>query len=250
MADALLLESGDYLLLEGGGKVLLEGQTVAVSLVVAGNAGPAATILAGQRVDLAISATAGPNGIVLFDDSARLTVTANAGPTATIALADRARMVLSVTAGPNASILLSQTQLVTLTVGGNAGPTSTIRLAQTPAQPLTVGGNAGPIARISLDAFIGTLYIFSPPPTDFYPYAGGRRISRSARNLLRYYDGAQTADPVLRLDGVYVQVDSPTEAQLAAATRVFPGGRDHPVSLEEAAELEADGFTVVVQRVR
>ena len=50
---------------------------------------------------------------------------------------------------------------------------------------------------------------------------------------------------LLKIDGAYVQVEHPTDEQLAAAEHVYSGGRQTVVTtLDEIAALEAAGYEV------
>jgi hypothetical protein len=75
-----------------------------------------------------------------------------------------------------------------------------------------------------------TAYWQSPSP--FRPYRDG--------NTLRYRIGIGIT--VLRVDGQWHNVYDPSEELVSAADRVYRGGRVHPVTTAQAAELTAAGY--------
>lgn len=77
------------------------------------------------------------------------------------------------------------------------------------------------------------MYIFKPPTVREGP-AGGHWLFR------RYY--LDRGISVLKVDGEYYEVRTPSQDETALASIVYLGGHEYEVSDEEAAELIAAGY--------
>lgn len=82
------------------------------------------------------------------------------------------------------------------------------------------------------------------PPTVKRPVAPGTRKEDRPFNRV-FFDVALT---VLKLgEGVYQQVEHPTDEQIEAAQAAYVGGRTYEVTVAEANALEAAGYEVSVE---
>ena len=83
--------------------------------------------------------------------------------------------------------------------------------------------------------------VFRPPTVA----AGPRLLSRSRgpeRDFFRRAAPLVVGQSVLKLDGSYVTVMTPTVAQTLAATEYYAGGHEHVVSDTIATALTAAGY--------
>jgi hypothetical protein len=78
--------------------------------------------------------------------------------------------------------------------------------------------------------------VFIPPTVSEGPIGGHR---------LFYFYEMDRGESVLKIDGQYVQIRTPSQDEIELATEVYIGGHEYPVSDEIAAELIADGFRVI-----
>lgn len=87
--------------------------------------------------------------------------------------------------------------------------------------------------------------VFEPPYADTLPpTVKGLPGNGVAYRLLRHYKSRARGRSVLKLDGVYVTLDYPSEDQIDAASEAYIGGHVYVVSDEVAAALVAAGYTV------
>jgi hypothetical protein len=78
--------------------------------------------------------------------------------------------------------------------------------------------------------------VFIPPTVEEGPIGGHR---------LFYFYEMTRGESVLKIDGQYVQIRTPSQDEIELATEVYIGGHEYPVSDEVAAELLAAGFEVI-----
>jgi hypothetical protein len=78
--------------------------------------------------------------------------------------------------------------------------------------------------------------VFIPPTVSEGPIGGHR---------LFYFYEMDRGESVLKIDGQYVQIRTPSQDEIDLATEVYIGGHEYPVSDEVAAELLAAGFEVI-----
>jgi hypothetical protein len=78
--------------------------------------------------------------------------------------------------------------------------------------------------------------VFIPPTVSEGPIGGHR---------LFYFYEMDRGESVLKIDGQYVQIRTPSQDEIDLATEVYIGGHEYPVSDEVAAELIAAGFEVI-----
>lgn len=64
------------------------------------------------------------------------------------------------------------------------------------------------------------------------------------RRLFRHYGPYRRGRSVLKLNGVYVTMDNPSQLDLKAATEVYLGGRVYEITAAKADELTAAGYQV------
>lgn len=64
-----------------------------------------------------------------------------------------------------------------------------------------------------------------------------------AQRLMRHFKNRARGQSVLRIDGVYVTIETPTQAQVDSATEYYAGGHVYEVSAAVASALEAAGYT-------
>lgn len=95
-----------------------------------------------------------------------------------------------------------------------------------------------------------TLYRFEPPTSNdgarYYDDDWQRAragVSRVANQLARHVPAVRSV-AVLKLDGAYVELDSPTTDQIDAATEVYLGGHVAIVDSATATALTTAGYTV------
>jgi hypothetical protein len=85
--------------------------------------------------------------------------------------------------------------------------------------------------------------IFQPPTADtvppFLPTTRG-----PVRRLFRHYKARARGRSVLRIGGVYLTVDTPSQTQIDSATEVYQGGHVYTVTQTVADALTAAGYTV------
>lgn len=77
------------------------------------------------------------------------------------------------------------------------------------------------------------MYLFKPPTLREGP-AGGHWL------FYRYY--LDRAVSVLKIDGQYYEIRTPSQDEIALASVVYTGGHEYEVSNEEAADLIAAGY--------
>lgn len=77
--------------------------------------------------------------------------------------------------------------------------------------------------------------LFIPPTVSEGPIGGHR---------LFYFYEMDRGVSVLKIDGQYVEIRTPSQDDEALATEVYIGGHEYLVSDEVAAELTAAGFDV------
>lgn len=71
-----------------------------------------------------------------------------------------------------------------------------------------------------------------------------RPVSRLGQRLMAHYGPQTRGRSVLKTNGVYSTVDTPTEAQMAAATEVYIGGHVYEVTNDVADALRAAGYGI------
>ncbi len=79
-------------------------------------------------------------------------------------------------------------------------------------------------------------YLFAPPTVNEGPMGGNWLFARYTR-----VQGVS----VLKINGSYVEMRFPSQDDFALAEVVYQGGHEYPVSAEEAASLQAAGYTVI-----
>jgi hypothetical protein len=91
------------------------------------------------------------------------------------------------------------------------------------------------------DPIPGPTSTFNPP----VHYVGSRHNSRSRgpeRWFFRRAAPLAVGRSVLKIDGVYQTIDTPTQAQIDSATEVYQGGHTYTVDSTTAAALTAAGY--------
>ena len=84
---------------------------------------------------------------------------------------------------------------------------------------------------------------FQPPYADHVPpVAYDRAVDPLAIRLARHYKSRARGQSVLKLDGVYVTVETPSQDQMDAASEVYQGGHVYTVSQTVADALETAGY--------
>jgi len=78
--------------------------------------------------------------------------------------------------------------------------------------------------------------VFIPPTVSEGPIGGHR---------LFYFYEMDRGESVLKIDGVYYQIRTPSQDEIDSATEVYLGGHEYPVSDAVAAELIAAGYEVI-----
>lgn len=87
--------------------------------------------------------------------------------------------------------------------------------------------------------------IFQPPYADTLPpTVKGLPGNGAAFMLLRHFKSRARGRSVLKVDGVYVTVDDPSQDQIDAATEAYIGGHVYTVTQSVADALTAAGYTV------
>lgn len=80
------------------------------------------------------------------------------------------------------------------------------------------------------------------PPVAFTQPRVLPRTKGPAGALWSRYSARPVGRSVLKLDGEYQTIDTPTIAQTVAATELYQGGHEYEVSDEVAAALTAAGY--------
>jgi len=79
---------------------------------------------------------------------------------------------------------------------------------------------------------------FTRPPTVPDPHPGNV--------LMRHYGGQPVGQTVFKSGGVWVTKQYPSQSELDAATVVYLGGHEYPLSASEEADLIAGGFSAYI----
>lgn len=96
---------------------------------------------------------------------------------------------------------------------------------------------------ITATAAVVLARIFTPPTVPGFSFEV-TQTTPPGRMLFRYYGPIATGVSVLKLNGVYTSIQTPTTDQIAAATEVYMGGHEYPVTQEVADALIAAGYSV------
>lgn len=83
--------------------------------------------------------------------------------------------------------------------------------------------------------------IFRPPVVYRQPWVNNRTRG-VARSLWRHYGPLPVGRTVLKENGVYVTVDTPTNERILAAQEVYQGGHEYPLTAAQQAALTAAGY--------
>lgn len=103
-------------------------------------------------------------------------------------------------------------------------------------------GVAAPTPDPEPDPGDAAYYRFSPP----VHYVGARLNSRSRgpeRAFFRRAAPLAVGRSVLKIDGVYQTIDTPTQTQIDSATEYYAGGHEYVVSTTVGAALIAAGYS-------
>lgn len=68
-----------------------------------------------------------------------------------------------------------------------------------------------------------------------------------ARDLWKHYGSRPVGQSVLKLDGAYQTIQTPTQLQCAAATELYQGGHDYQIDSATAAALTAAGYGAYIE---
>jgi hypothetical protein len=80
------------------------------------------------------------------------------------------------------------------------------------------------------------MYTFNPPTVEEGPMGG---------HWLFYRYKLTRGISVLKIDGVYYEIRTPSQDEMNEASVVYQGGHTYTVSATEAADLTAAGYTVI-----
>lgn len=84
--------------------------------------------------------------------------------------------------------------------------------------------------------------VFVPPTADLLPPVVAHRDPGNA--LFRHYKNRAQGMSVLKIDGVYQTIVTPSQEQIDAASEVYLGGHFYEVSASVASALTAAGYSV------
>lgn len=216
--------------------------------------GSLAVTLADDTLTAAGSSVRGTLTVTLEDDQLRAGA-ANVG-TANIALADD---TMAAAGGSTVGTLIGTLADDTIVAAGKAAAGN---LTVTLADDVLLG--SGTVTGVAIGTLnivladdtmlayanaVTNIYLFEPPHDEQGPRKlsehGRRRagVSRKANDLVGRFGGPRSFS-VLKINGVYQTIQSPSMDQVRAATEYYAGGHIHDVTQAQAMALTAAGYNV------
>lgn len=216
------------------GTMQLEGVNPGVSLSLSGASTSAGQLTLRRVLLLNLSAASASSGSLALTVSAspikQLTFSAASTSAGSLSFITVSPGQLSFNGASNSSGSLSFIQTKTLSFTGSSFATGTLSIT---------------LVRAVVDPLLIQYFIFEPPIVYDRP-AIHSKTPRRVRSLLYYnaHSLGATGVSVLKLDGVYQTIYTPTVDQINAATKVYQGGHVYTIPQSDADELVAAGYTV------